>query len=267
MATYIVGDLHGSYKTFQTLLTQLDFQPGNDTLWSVGDLVNNGRDSAALVRWFYEHQDCAHAVLGNHDLHMLAVWSGARPARHKDTFQDLLQASDAKSLCHWMLSQPLLAVLPKVIVSHAGLLPHWELETACEAAAEVEAALRGGDHKAYFQTMYGDEPRSWPKAKTKEERQRLTINALTRMRAVNHLGELEFKFKAELKDLPPTLQPWFRHPERPQQDKLICFGHWSALGLHQEADIISLDSGCTWGRALSAYRVEDGTLFSVPAIG
>lgn len=268
MTTYIVGDVHGSYKTFLKLLAKISFDPEHDQLWLVGDIVNNGQGSLEMIKWLIAHERCAKTVLGNHDLHMLAVASGARPARAKDTFMDVLEAPDADELCDWLKRQPMLIVTDELIITHAGLLPQWELEVAQELAQELEQTLKGSQTKDFFERMYGDEPRAWEQVKDKEGRLRITVNALTRMRILDEQDRLEFKFKGELKDVPQGHKPWFRDlEEKTHQGRLVCFGHWSALGVHRQGQALGLDSGCTWGRALSAYALESGVLYAVEAIG
>ena len=270
MTTYVIGDVHGDEQTLLALLDALRYAPERDTLYFVGDLVNNGPSSARVLRWIMGRgEPGAQAVLGNHDLHLLAVWAGVRPRRAKDTFADVLDAPDADAMCDWLRHRPLLLhdeALGLVVV-HAGLLPTWDLTQAKQAAAEVEAALRGSraQAKALLERMYGDEPKRWQDASTLEQRQRVTINAMTRMRVLDReSGALDMAFKATLDDLHPAQVPWFRWPARSPLPALVCFGHWSALGVHREADVLGLDSGCTWGRALTAYDVQGQRLIQAP---
>jgi len=268
MTTYIVGDVHGSHDTFLKLLAHISFAPDTDELLLVGDIVNNGAHSKQMIEWLITHERCAKTVLGNHDLHMLAVWSGARPARAKDTFTDVLSSPHADELCDWLKRQPMLIVTDELIITHAGLLPQWELSTAQGLAHELEQTLCGPQIKRFFEHMYGDEPRAWGQVKDKQGRLRITVNALTRMRILDDQDHLEFKFKGELKDIPLGYKPWFRDlEEKTHQGRLVCFGHWSALGVHRQGQALGLDSGCTWGRTLSAYALEHDRVYEVEAIG
>lgn len=268
MATYIIGDIHGCYLTFQALLEQIDFSVNDDALWFVGDLVNNGERSADVVRWLMAHDRQCTVVLGNHDLHMLAVWSGAHKARKKDTFWDILDAPDADEMCQWLCHRPMLHQHDEHVMVHAGLHPQWSLPQAHDLAREVERHLQSSDLKAFFETMYGNDPAHPDGIQTASDRTRLTINVMTRMRVLFKKDlTLEFKFKSTLADLPKDKTPWFRVPSaREDTPHTTYFGHWSALGVHQEGQAFGLDSGCTWGAQLSAYCLETKTLTKVDAI-
>ena len=269
MATYVISDVHGCHASLLALLDRIGWRPGgSDRLVFVGDLVNSGPDSLAVLRWAAEHEDELTAVLGNHDLHLLAVSVGARPLRAKDTFSDVLEAPDNDELLAWLRHRPLLHEEEDgTLVVHAGLLPEWTVSQAHRCAREVERALRDEEgYRDFFGAMYGNEPRQWRLDLSGEERRRLTVNATTRMRALQTGGALDFRYKGELGDMPRGLQPWFRlwrqhHPER----KLV-FGHWSAIGYHREGEVHGLDTGCVWGRTLSALRLEDEQLFQQPRV-
>lgn len=261
MSTYVIGDLHGCMATLEALLARVAYAPGRDRVWLVGDLVNNGARNAEVVRWAMAHAE--HVVLGNHDLHMLAVAYGVRPRRKKDTFGDVLDAPDAEAMLTWLRHRPVLVRQGDVVMVHAGIAPQWTLAQAEACARELEAALRGPDHVRLLQEMYGDEPSRWADDLEGIARLRVIVNAFTRMRTCFADGALEYRYKAELPDLPPELLPWWRVPSPRSGDATIFFGHWSAVGYHREGDIAALDSGCTWGRALTAYRLDDGEVFSV----
>lgn len=267
MATYVIGDLHGCKATLDALLERVGWSPSRDRIWLVGDLVNNGARNAEVVRWAMAHAE--HVVLGNHDLHMLAVAAGARPRRKKDTFGDVLDAPDARALLDWLRHRPMLVREGRAVMVHAGIAPQWTILQAEACARELEAALRGPDHATLLREMYGDDPSIWSDDLEGIARLRVIVNAMTRMRTCFVAdGSMEYRFKAELPDLPRELAPWWRIPsprhERADDDEaLILFGHWSAAGYLREGDVAALDSGCTWGRALTAYRLDDDEVFQV----
>ncbi len=265
MPTYVIGDIHGRMDVLESLTHSFSFDPTRDHLWFVGDLVNNGERSADVVRWVRDLGDRAVTVLGNHDLHMLAVAYGAAKQRKKDTFDDLLRAHDAHELIEWMRQRPLLHEDGRWVLVHAGLLPQWSIRTARGAAREVERELRGDDPRGFFERMYGNTPARWSDDLKHEERLRITVNAMTRMRVCHPDGTLDFDYKSTLDEIPDGLVPWFRAPTPHTRPARVCFGHWSALGLHLEATVRGLDSGCTWGRQLTALRLEDEAIFQVDA--
>lgn len=271
MATYVIGDVHGSYQTLMALLQLVGYRSSADKVWLVGDLVNNGPASTKIVRWAMQNEDHVTCVLGNHDLHMLAVAAGVRAARPaKDTFLDVIRAPDAEQLIDWMRRRPLLHVQegprgPDVMV-HAGLLPEWDLPTAQRAALMVTELL--GDPERWREllaSMYGNEPTRWADAHDDVARRRVAVNALTRIRMCRRDGSMELRYKGELVEHPPELIPWFRHPDRKIRDGRLFFGHWSAIGYMHEHNIYALDSGCTWGKKLTAYCLEDDRIAQITA--
>lgn len=264
MATYAVGDLHGCSRTFQNLLSTIDFNPTTDRLWHTGDLVNGGPDSLGILRWFIEHEDCAITVLGNHDLHLLAVGLGVQKLRPKDTFTDILHAPDRDELLRWLLHRPLLHREGNYILVHAGLLPQWTADVAEDLAREIEGLLRR-DPIHLFKKMYGNKPRQWNNATTPRKRWRITINAMTRMRALEKDNRLEFNFKNTYEKLPKRLTAWFDAPHRQWDGHRCIIGHWSALGLRDLDQVLALDTGCRWGRHLTACRLDDGEIIQIPA--
>ena len=265
MATYVIGDVHGCYNSLMSLLEKVTFGH-DDTIWFVGDLVNNGPSSAKVVRWAREHEDQVVCVLGNHDLHLLAVAYQSKKMRQKDTFKDLLEAPDAPQLLEWLRHRPLChhdADLGTLV--HAGLWPAWTLQDALERAQEVERRLRHADRSeltALFGEMYGNEPTQDASSLNSSERLRFTVNVMTRMRALTKNGELEFEYKGTLEEMPDNLHPWFEEATSPCP---LFFGHWSAIGYMKQGNIHAMDSGCTWGEQLTAYRIEDRRRFWVPA--
>ena len=208
--------------------------------------------------------DAAVAVLGNHDLHLICVAAGVEKRRKRDTLDEVLAAPDREALLEWLRHRPLMHVEAGMAMVHAGLLPEWSVARARELAAEVEAALRGPAHRDLLERMYGDEPDRWSDSLEGIERLRVVINAMTRLRVCKPGGAMALAFKGEPGDSPEGLVPWFDMPGRRSRDHLLVCGHWSALGLHIRADLLSLDSGCVWGRSLTAVRLEDRALFEVP---
>jgi bis(5'-nucleosyl)-tetraphosphatase (symmetrical) len=262
MATWAIGDIQGCHTELLALLDTLRFDPAHDRLWLVGDLVNRGPDSLAVLRFAHGLGDRVVVTLGNHDLHLLAVAEGTgRKLKRRDTLAAVLSAHDRDELLDWLRHRPLLhhdAALGWTMV-HAGLPPAWDLATARACAAEVETALRGPDHAAFFQAMYGDEPDRWSPALRGMDRLRYTVNALTRLRLVHPDGRLDFAWKGERAGAPAGLLPWFAHPERRTRGLPLVFGHWSTLGPVVEAGAHALDSGCVWGGSLTALRLDDGS--------
>lgn len=265
MATYAIGDIQGCHHTFQALLQRLNFNPDHDSLWLVGDIINRGNGSLEVLRWCYHHQTSVQMVLGNHDLHGLAVAYGQRKAHRGDTLQPILDAPDADELLTWLRHQSLMVTNGAFWMVHAGLLPQWDAAKAMACAQEVQARLQGSDFVSFLRDMYGGEPNRWSESLQGMERLRLITNAMTRMRICTPQGELEFSFKGELRDVPQGYLPWFDVPGR-QTEKinLIC-GHWSALGLYQREHVFALDTGCLWGGCLTALCLETAAVTQVPA--
>ena len=263
MSTYAIGDLQGCFDSLQALLTKIDFDRANDELWLVGDLVNRGPASLECLRFIKSLGTRATVVLGNHDLHLLAVADGVSKVGKRDTIQTILDAPDRDDLLAWLRSQKLLHVDGDYLMVHAGLLPQWSFTQAVAIAREIETLIRGPDRRAFLKNMYGNEPSRWDDSLPDIERRRLATNAMTRMRTLGEHNEINLEFKGELASLPAGLVPWFtrRHPSF--ADKTILAGHWSALGLQVTPNFIGLDSGCVWGRQLTACRLEDRAIGQV----
>jgi bis(5'-nucleosyl)-tetraphosphatase (symmetrical) len=256
MATYAIGDIQGCYHAFMALLTRLQFDFKRDKLWLVGDLINRGSGSLEVLRWCYQHQNNIKTVLGNHDLHALAVAHAFKKAHKSDTLQALLDAPDSDALLTWLRHQPLMISEENHVMVHAGLLPQWTIAQALSYANEVECALQADSYLDFFANMYGNSPNGWLDDLTGFDRLRVITNAMTRMRICTASGEMEFAFKGELQDVPNGYIPWFDVPARQSSDAIIICGHWSALGLHQRENIIALDTGCLWGGKLTAFCLE-----------
>jgi len=263
MAIYAVGDIQGCYDEFRQLLDQIRFDPAQDKLWLVGDLVNRGPGSLQVLRLVKSLGDSAITVLGNHDLHLLAVAEGAVELHHSDTLGEVLGAPDRDELLAWLRQQRLLHAEGDYVLVHAGLLPQWSVKQAASLAREVESALRGDDYATFLARMYGNAPHNWDDELTGYKRLRVITNAFTRMRICTLQGEMEFKFKGEVERIPAGYLPWFEVPGSKSREATVIFGHWSALGLKLTPKVIALDTGCLWGGPMSAVRLEDRQLFQV----
>lgn len=263
MATYAIGDIQGCFQALEKLLRLIRFDPVRDRLWLVGDLVNRGPQSLAALRWASRMGECVIMVLGNHDLHLLAVAEGYAPLHRSDTVQDILAAPDRAELLDWLRRQPLLHLEDNFVLVHAGLLPQWTPRQARELAAEVEAALAGDHYRDFLAHMYGNHPNHWHDDLTGIGRLRVITNAMTRLRFCTQQGMMEFAHKGRPEEPPPGLLPWYEVPNRASGDATVIFGHWSALGLRLAPNLLALDTGCLWGGFLSAVRLEDREVFQV----
>lgn len=265
MSTYAIGDVQGCLESLQCLLKKIAFDPARDRLWLVGDLINRGPDSLATLRFLYRMRAALVVVLGNHDLHFLAVAHGLRKKGKQDTLDSLLQAPDCAELVTWLRQQKLLhhdAALGFTMV-HAGIPPQWDLRQAQAYAREVEAVLQGPDSSAYLANMYGNQPNHWDDSVSGWARLRLITNYFTRMRFCNAAGDLELETKEAAAAAPEGYAPWFSFAQRKTCDDNIVFGHWAALeGRVHTPNVYALDTGCVWGGALTALRLEDMQRFS-----
>ena len=260
MATWAIGDLQGCYEDFRCLLDKIQFKPDRDQLWLSGDLVNRGPASLETLRHCYSLRDNLISVLGNHDLHMLAVLEGSTEFKRKDTFSDVVKASDRDRLCEWLLACPLLHEDERRVMTHAGIYPLWNLEQARRHAREVEAVLQNdSQRRLFFKHMYGNEPSRWDDNLSGPERWRTITNFFTRMRLLDDQGHIDLIHKESLTVKPDHLHAWYEWPGRVSIEKQILFGHWAALeGQTPDTSIIALDTGCVWGNKLSAYCLETG---------
>ena len=264
MATYAIGDIQGCFKPFQCLLDKIKFKPGRDQLWLAGDLVNRGPDSLSVLRFCYDNKEHIVSVLGNHDIHLLAVANGARSCHKHDTFDDVLHAPDRESLLSWLRTCPLLFDDPKsgFTLTHAGISPIWSLEKAAELAKEVETVIQSDRLNTYLKTMYGNEPAIWSDSLEEPERWRVITNYFTRMRLCDEKGKLDLSYSGGLDAIPPGYYPWFLIPDRTPVNRHLLFGHWAALnGETSIRTITNLDNGCVWGNKLKAFCLETGTSY------
>lgn len=259
MATYAIGDLQGCHAEFVALLERLAFDPRHDRLWLVGDLVNRGPGSLACLREVRQLGEAARIVLGNHDLHLLAVARGGARLKRNDTLAAILEAPDREALLDWLQAQPLLACQGEWAMAHAGLLPQWSLPQACDLADEVHRLLTGEAVGGFLERMYGNEPSRWRDDLEGIERLRFIVNAFTRMRFIDAEGRLDFSAKEGLDAAPIGYAPWFTYPR--SDNPHILFGHWAALqgrtpGSRVRAE--ALDTGCVWGSSMTALNLDTG---------
>ncbi len=257
MATYLLGDLQGCDQAFARLLDHLRFDPAHDRLVVLGDAVNRGPGSAACLRRLMGLGASAQCLLGNHDLHLLAVAEGVRRAHRSDTLDDILHAPDRDELLHWVRERPLALLEQGWLLVHAGVMPEWSVQQTLQLAAEVEGQLRSQDLRGFLADLFGNEPARWSPDLRDSERWRLTVNALTRLRYIDTRdGSIDFHCKQAPAGAPPELLPWFAIPGRATRGTPMAFGHWSTLGLSWSEGALCLDSGCLWGGALSCLRLQ-----------
>jgi bis(5'-nucleosyl)-tetraphosphatase (symmetrical) len=257
MARWAIGDVQGCADELAELITRIDFKPDRDQLWFVGDLVNRGPDSLRVLRWVRSLKDNAVCVLGNHDLHLLAVaWVGAK-LRKNDTLSAILDAPDRDSLIEWLTERPLahFAPEPKDLMVHAGVVPQWSVAETLAIGAEVQQALCT-DPRRLLSAMYGDEPDCWRPSLKGLARLRFAVNVLTRMRFCTPDGRIDLKQKGKPDSAPAPWIPWFKAPRRASGNERIIFGHWSALGFYRTEQFVGLDTGCVWGGSLTALNLD-----------
>lgn len=259
MALYMIGDVQGCDAALGRLLEKIAFSPSRDQLVLLGDLVNRGPASLGVLRRLVVLGDAAQCLLGNHDLHLLAVSQGVRKLHRGDTVADILQAPDSAALLEWLRWRRMALREEGVLMVHAGVLPQWSADQALAAAGEVESALRSTNWGAFMHQMYGNQPDQWHEGLRGAERLRVIVNALTRLRYCTPEGRMEFDTKTGgAQDAPQGYLPWFDVPGRKTAADVIAFGHWSTLGWLNRPDILSLDTGCVWGGALSAVKLGHG---------
>ncbi len=267
MSVYAIGDVQGCLEPLQRLLDIVRFDPARDELWFVGDIVNRGPDSLATLRFVKNLGASAVTILGNHDIHLLVVAAGAARQMRGDTIEEILQAPDRDELLDWLRRQKLMHTGHGYAMVHAGLLPQWSIEKSLALAHEVELALARNDHTEFLQVMYGNKPDTWDENLRGHDRLRVIVNAMTRMRLCTAGGIMEFSHKVAPVNMPKGFAPWYDAPNRANADTPIVFGHWASLGVLPRADVIALDSGCVWGRKLSAMRLDDRRTFQCGCAG
>ncbi|HEY0817340.1 MAG TPA: symmetrical bis(5'-nucleosyl)-tetraphosphatase [Rhizobacter sp.] len=256
---YLIGDLQGCCDALDRLLADVGFSASRDHLYLLGDLVNRGPASLQTLRRLQGLGGSATCLLGNHDLHFLAVAHGVRPAGRSDTLNELLAAPDRPALVGWLLQQHMAVHARGWLMVHAGVVPQWDLATTLKLAGEVQARLASDDLHDFLQVMYGNRPARWSPALQGDDRLRFAVNVLTRIRFVSADGTLDFDTKEAAGAAPPGLCPWFEAPGRQTAGVPIAFGHWSTLGLVNRPDLLALDTGCVWGGQLTAVRLDGDT--------
>ncbi|MDG2045614.1 MAG: symmetrical bis(5'-nucleosyl)-tetraphosphatase [Halioglobus sp.] len=265
MSTYVIGDIQGCLQPLKCLLNAVQFSHDQDVLWSVGDIVNRGPESLESLRFLYHMRDNLTVVLGNHDLHLLAIAAGVRRPSRSDTFDEILNAPDRQELLEWLAQQPLIHHEYGHTLVHAGIPPQWTLSQAMDYAREVESALRGSHATTFLGAMYGDEPAIWKEDLSGMTRLRVITNYLTRMRYCTRAGRLDFQNKGSSPalDTPKsdhqTVDAWFNHHDRKTAKDRILFGHWASIaGQTNNPNAIGLDTGCVWNGVMSLYHLESG---------
>jgi bis(5'-nucleosyl)-tetraphosphatase (symmetrical) len=255
MAHYLIGDLQGCDAPLARLLSKIAFSPSRDTLHFLGDLVNRGPASDAVLRRLMGYGDAAQCLLGNHDLSLLAVAQGSRAPHRNDTMDSILRAPDREAMLHWLRHRSMAIHAHGLLMVHGGVLPSWDLAQVLALAGEVEAVLRGPQLPDFLAHMYGNQPDHWEDGLAGWDRLRVVVNALTRLRFCTPEGVMDLRASGGLHKAPPGLLPWFDVPDRRTAGITIAFGHWSTLGYLRRPDVISLDTGCVWGGCLSALRL------------
>jgi len=266
MAVYAIGDVQGCLAPLRQLLMHIRFDQSRDRLWLAGDIVNRGPESLALLRFVQSLGDAVRLVLGNHDLFLLAAAENIATVRPKDTIQDVLEAKDLGELVAWLRRQPLHHREGSFMMIHAGLLPDWTIDEAVGFAHEVEAVLAGPDYRTFLRRLFHGTAPQWNPSLSGVERLVSIARVLTRLRTCSPAGEMS-GFSGPPEQAPDGYLPWFQIPHRRHRDVTIICGHWAALGLHLEPNLLAIDTGCVWGRQLTAIRLEDRALFQVDCSG
>ncbi|WP_395341303.1 symmetrical bis(5'-nucleosyl)-tetraphosphatase [Ningiella sp. W23] len=273
MKNYVVGDIQGCYRALKKALKQVKFNPKHDKLWAVGDLVARGPDSLETLQFCRDLGEQFETVLGNHDLHLIAIAHGIRSVKPQDKLESLIQHKHFDALIDWLMQKPL-AIKPakKTLISHAGLYPSWSIKTALKLSNEVQAKLQGKQPEAFLRQMYGNSPTKWDDTLMGYERLRFVVNAFTRMRYLSQDMDLDFAIKCHPNDAPKRVKPWFDMPNTALNEKhLILFGHWASLmgeippHIANHARIRALDTGFVWGNSLSLYCIETQETFQLQA--
>lgn len=254
MSVYWVGDIQGCDEPLGRLLDQVGFSASRDRLYVLGDLVNRGPDSLAVLRRLQSMGESVQCVLGNHDLHLLAIAAGAKSMGKMDTLDEILQAPDKIELLHWLQHQAIAIFEENVLMVHAGVLPQWSLTETLTLARELEDILQSNASAEFFMNMYGNEPAQWTPDLKGMDRWRCALNAFTRLRFCSLTGAMEFETKEGSAKAPEGFMPWFEVPHRQTADTTIAFGHWSTLGAVARSDVWALDTGCVWGGCLTGLQ-------------
>ena len=266
MARYAIGDLQGCFKSFQGLLKLISFNPQTDELWLVGDLVNRGPDSLACLRWIKNHQNSVKMVLGNHDLYLLGRYLNGGKDKSGDTIEEILIAPDCADLCNWLITQPVLQKQDGFLMVHGGLLPEWTEDQTTSYATAITKLLQSDAAALVLEKYRTMRHWKWHDNLSEFDRNMLALQIMTTIRVCHTDGTLKPKFKGPPVDLPEQCKPWFELAHQRSSSTRVIFGHWSALGLRQSAGIVGLDSGCVWGRSLTAWNLDSGDIFQQVAL-
>lgn len=266
MARYAIGDIQGCMASLERLLSLISYSPSRDQLWLVGDLVNRGPRSLDVLRWAIERDDSITCVLGNHDLHLLARAAGAAAEKKRDTLGDVLAARDLHKIIDWLRARPLFHVDGTLAMVHAGLHPQWDIATAGQLAAEISAELRGPAWRAFLAALGSGTAPRWHAGLGGSDRWRSVLAYLTRARTLYPDGRVEPSFDGPPAQAPAGVVPWFAMPSRAWATHTVVFGHWAALGLDIGPHHVALDTGCVWGKSLTAYRLDDRMVFQAKAM-
>nr|ACU26445.1 diadenosine tetraphosphatase [uncultured bacterium HF186_25m_18N5] len=263
MAVYAVGDVQGSFQALSALVGALNFNPKVDQLWLAGDLVNRGPDSLEVLRWAYQHRDALRVVLGNHDLYLIGRWLGALRPKARDTLEPLLKATDADTLIGWLRAQPLLVQDGRWLMVHAALHPEWELRDAHDIARELEELLQSEQAADLLRDAHRSTPTGWSRDQDPHERRLAALATLTRLRCLDPTGALTFDYSGPLNACPPDRVPWWRATSARCSTLTVIIGHWAALGYHRAPGLLALDTGCAWGKHLTAVELMSGRVTQV----
>jgi len=258
MATWVIGDIHGCWQTLQRLLETMKWNAARDNLWLVGDLVNRGPESLQVLRWAVSHQDRVWAVLGNHDLHLLARACGVAAAKKKDTLDEVLAASDCAQLLEWLRHRPLMHKFGPFVIVHAGLAPEWNIELAEGYAEVIHAECEAGNGDGLLRAIHDHRKQPWHVDLPRDDRLPAAAVTMSRIRMVGPDGRAVLDYTGPPGNAPAGMKPWFSTASVVRQGYTVIFGHWAMLGLYRARDIICLDSGCVYGGRLTAMRLDDG---------
>ena len=263
MATYAIGDIQGCFYSLQSLLKKINFNSKIDELWLVGDIINRGQGSLETLDWCYQNRDNLKIVFGNHDLHFLSVAFNQGKISSTDTINPILSSENLNKYVDWMLFWPFIHKEKDFLMVHAGLIPDWSTDDALDLSKDLMLSLQKNPND-FFKGMYGNTPNKWSSLNKKKDKQRLAINVMTRLRCLNNNNNtIDFSYKSDLNNIPGNLTPWFDIKTTKIRPEFIISGHWSAIGIQKHNYGITLDTGCVWGRKLSAYCVESRTVISV----
>lgn len=266
MATYAIGDIQGCYKTLKRLLKRIAFDPQKDRLLLVGDLVNRGQDSLDVLRWAMDLGDRVTCVLGNHEIHLLAMAQEISGIKRYKALEPILSVPDASKLISWVRSRPIMHRENNFILVHAGILPAWKIPQAEKRARKIEELLQGELSEKLLSFFYKEPANVWHEDLSGTEKSAVALNSFVRMRMCRSATEMELVFTGKPEDAPKGLTPWYQVKNRQHAGYTIIFGHWAALSLRITPEFIALDSGCVWGQFLTAYRLEDGAIFFEPSV-